>query len=63
MAYEITVIPQDGSAVRPKRIPVAQVPAAVARAAAEGTTLRIRPLVRTTAIEDDQTVQVQEPAS
>lgn len=54
MAYEVTVIAQDGSPVPPTRIPAAQVPAALARAAANGTTLRIRPIARTTAIEDDQ---------
>lgn len=57
MAYEVTVIARDGSPVPPKRIPAAQVPAALARAAADGTTLRIRPLARTAATEDGQSAQ------
>lgn len=58
MAYEITVITPGGSPVPPKRIPAAQVPVALAQAAANGTTVRIRPIPRTPPA-DDHTVREQ----
>ncbi|MGR7003247.1 hypothetical protein ACU686_43530 [Yinghuangia aomiensis] len=59
MAYEVTVIAQDGSPVVPTRIPAAQVPAALARAAANGTALRIRPIARAMPVDDDRAVEGQ----
>lgn len=57
MAYEVTVITQDGLPIPPRRIPAAQVPAALARAAADGTALRIRPIARATPVDDDRAVE------